>query len=57
VARSTSAVLLSTVIAPRVMPLLSSRPRIATTRAPAFRGRSRGGTGEPEGGNDRPSGR
>jgi DNA-binding Lrp family transcriptional regulator len=58
VARSTSAVLLSTVIPPRVMPLLSSRPRVATTRAPAFRGpRSQGGTGEPGGGNDQPSGR
>jgi DNA-binding Lrp family transcriptional regulator len=57
VARSTSTVLLSTVIAPRVMPLLSSRPRIAATRAPAFRGgRSQDGTGEPEGGNGRPSG-
>jgi DNA-binding Lrp family transcriptional regulator len=37
VARSTSAVLLSTVIAPRVMPLLESRPRASSTRAPAFR--------------------
>jgi DNA-binding Lrp family transcriptional regulator len=37
VARSTSAVLLSTVIEPRVMPLLSSRPRASSTRAPAFR--------------------
>ena len=53
VARSTSAVLLSTVIAPRAMPLLSSRPRAAATRAPAFRRpQSRGGT---EGGNDQPS--
>src|ERR1700760_3630009 len=37
VARSTSAVLLSTVIAPRVTPLLESRPRASSTRAPAFR--------------------
>ena len=37
VARSTSAVLLSTVISPRVMPLLESRPRASSTRAPAFR--------------------
>jgi DNA-binding Lrp family transcriptional regulator len=37
VARSTSAVLLSTVIAPRAMPLLASRPRPSATRAPAFR--------------------
>ena len=37
VARSTSAVLLSTVIPPRVMPLLASRPRASSTRAPAFR--------------------
>ncbi|HEY0718630.1 MAG TPA: Lrp/AsnC family transcriptional regulator, partial [Streptosporangiaceae bacterium] len=37
VARSTSAVLLSTVIEPRVMPLLASRPRASATRAPAFR--------------------
>jgi DNA-binding Lrp family transcriptional regulator len=37
VARSTSAVLLSTVIAPRAMPLLAARPRPAATRAPAFR--------------------
>ena len=38
VARSTSAVLLSTVIEPRAMPLLESRPRASFTRAPAFRG-------------------
>jgi DNA-binding Lrp family transcriptional regulator len=38
VARSTSAVLLSTVIEPRAMPLLVSRPRASSTRAPAFRG-------------------
>ena len=37
VARSTSAVLLSTVVAPRAMPLLASRPRPSATRAPAFR--------------------
>jgi DNA-binding Lrp family transcriptional regulator len=37
VARSTSAVLLSTVIAPRAMPLLAARPRPSATRAPAFR--------------------
>ena len=37
VARSTSAVLLSTVVAPRAMPLLASRPRASATRAPAFR--------------------
>lgn len=37
VARSTSAVLLSTVIEPRAMPLLESRPRASSTRAPAFR--------------------
>lgn len=37
VARSTSAVLLSTVIAPRAMPLLASRLRPSATRAPAFR--------------------
>ena len=37
VARSTSAVLLSTVVAPRAMPLLASRPRPSSTRAPAFR--------------------
>jgi DNA-binding Lrp family transcriptional regulator len=43
VARSTSAVLLSTVIAPRVMPLLESRPRASSTRAPAFRRAQAGG--------------
>jgi len=36
VARSTSAVVLSTVIARRDMPLLASRPRAAVTRAPAY---------------------
>jgi DNA-binding Lrp family transcriptional regulator len=45
VARSTSAVLLSTVIEPRVMPLLASRPRASSTRAPAFRGTERGRPG------------
>jgi hypothetical protein len=30
-------VLLSTVVAPRAMPLLSSKPRPSSTRAPAFR--------------------
>jgi DNA-binding Lrp family transcriptional regulator len=42
VARSTSAVLLSTVIEPRAMPLLASRTRASSTRAPAFR-RAQGG--------------
>ena len=37
VTRSTSAVLLSTVVALRAMPLLSSKPRPSSTRAPAFR--------------------
>jgi len=37
VTRSTSAVLLSTVVAARDMPLLASRPRPSSTRAPAFR--------------------
>ena len=37
VARSTSAVLLSTVVAARAMPLLASRPRPSPTRTPAFR--------------------
>ena len=43
VARSTSAVLLSTVIPPRAMPLLASRPRASSTRAPAFRRASAAG--------------
>jgi DNA-binding Lrp family transcriptional regulator len=43
VARSTSAVLLSTVIEPRAMPLLASRPRASSTRAPAFRRSSAAG--------------
>lgn len=38
VARSTSAIVLSTVIAPRVLPLLRSRPAAAPPRSPAFRG-------------------
>jgi DNA-binding Lrp family transcriptional regulator len=37
VARSTSVVVLSTVVAPRVLPLLASRLRTTGTRAPAFR--------------------
>jgi DNA-binding Lrp family transcriptional regulator len=39
VARSTSVVVLSTVVAPRTLPLLASRPRTSATRAPAFRNR------------------
>ena len=37
VTRSTSVVVLSTVIAPRTLPLLASRIRTTGTRAPAFR--------------------
>lgn len=37
IARSTSVVILSTVVEPRTLPLLRSRPRSAATRAPAFR--------------------
>ncbi|MGH3937626.1 MAG: Lrp/AsnC family transcriptional regulator [Pseudonocardiaceae bacterium] len=37
ITRSTSVVVLSTVVAPRTLPLLNSRPRPSTTRAPAFR--------------------
>jgi DNA-binding Lrp family transcriptional regulator len=37
VARSTSAIVLSTVIAPRDLPLLASREPAATPRSPAFR--------------------
>lgn len=37
VARSTSVVVLSTIVAPRTLPLLASRPRTSATRAPAFR--------------------
>jgi DNA-binding Lrp family transcriptional regulator len=37
VARSTSAIVLSTVIAPRDLPLLRSRPAAPATRSPAFR--------------------
>lgn len=38
VTRSTSVVVLSTVVAPRTLPLLASRVRTTGTRAPAFRG-------------------
>jgi DNA-binding Lrp family transcriptional regulator len=37
VARSTSAIVLSTVIAPRDLPLLTSRPAPSAARSPAFR--------------------
>jgi DNA-binding Lrp family transcriptional regulator len=37
VGRSTSVVLLSTVVAPRTLPLLASQPRDAPRRAPAYR--------------------
>jgi hypothetical protein len=37
VARSTSAIVLSTVIAPRDLPLLQSRSPAAVPRSPAFR--------------------
>lgn len=37
VRRSTSVVVLSTVVAPRTLPLLASRPRQAPRRAPAYR--------------------
>jgi hypothetical protein len=37
VARSTSAIALSTVIAPRDLPLLTSRTPASTPRSPAFR--------------------
>jgi DNA-binding Lrp family transcriptional regulator len=37
VSRSTSVVVLSTIVAPRSLPLLASRLRSAGTRAPAFR--------------------
>lgn len=40
VARSTSVIVLSTVIGSRTLPLLHSQPRQATSRAPAFRERS-----------------
>lgn len=42
IARSTSVVVLSTVVAPRTLPLLASRPRTSPTRAPAFRQRPDG---------------
>ena len=38
VARSTSVIVLSTVVAPRALPLLASTPRDAPRRAPAYRG-------------------
>jgi DNA-binding Lrp family transcriptional regulator len=38
VARSTSVVVLSVVVAPRVQPLLQDRPRAVPRRAPAYRG-------------------
>ncbi|HTB54387.1 MAG TPA: Lrp/AsnC family transcriptional regulator [Trebonia sp.] len=38
VARSTSAIALSTVIKPRDLPLLTARPAAPATRSPAFRG-------------------
>lgn len=38
VSRSTSVVVLSTLVEPRSLPLLASRPRSGGTRAPAFRG-------------------
>jgi DNA-binding Lrp family transcriptional regulator len=37
IARSTSVVVLSTVVAPRTLPLLASRPRVSPRRAPAYR--------------------
>ncbi len=37
VARSTSVVVLSTVVAPRTLPLLASHPRAAPRRAPGYR--------------------
>lgn len=37
IARSTSMVVLSTVVAPRALPLLEGRPRAAPRRAPAYR--------------------
>ena len=39
VARSTSAIALSTVIKPRDLPLLTARPAAPASRSPAFRGR------------------
>jgi DNA-binding Lrp family transcriptional regulator len=38
VARSTSVIVLSTVVAPRTLPLLADTPRSAPRRAPAYRG-------------------
>ncbi|HEU0089858.1 MAG TPA: Lrp/AsnC ligand binding domain-containing protein [Pseudonocardiaceae bacterium] len=40
IARSTSVVVLSTVVAPRTLPMLASRLRRSATRAPAFRERT-----------------
>jgi DNA-binding Lrp family transcriptional regulator len=37
IARSTSVVVLSVVVAPRVLPLLEARPRTGPSRAPAYR--------------------
>jgi DNA-binding Lrp family transcriptional regulator len=37
IVRSTSVVVLSVVVAPRVLPLLEARPRTGPTRAPAYR--------------------
>jgi DNA-binding Lrp family transcriptional regulator len=37
IARSTSVVVLSVVVAPRTLPLLAARPRSGPTRAPAYR--------------------
>lgn len=42
VARSTSVVVLSVVVAPRVLPLLERRPRPGPSRAPAYRDADRG---------------
>lgn len=41
VARSTSVVVLSVVVAPRTLPLLESQPRPGPSRAPAYRDRPR----------------
>lgn len=43
VMRSTSVVVLSEVVAPRVLPLLRDRPRSAPTRVPAYRADRAGG--------------
>jgi hypothetical protein len=39
VVRSTSVVVLSVVVPPRVLPLLAAAPREAASRAPAYRSR------------------